>query len=138
MLCEFDRLTERGGVLGAMETMYQRSAIQDQSLYYEQRKQDGSYPIIGVNTFLNPDSDDSAPKAVMRSSEEEKELQIRNLQAFQKRNDKDRVQKLELLKKAAMENGNVFETLMAVVPFCSLEEITNTLYEVGGQYRRGM
>ena len=142
VLYEFDRLTERGGVLGAMETMYQRSAIQAQSYYYEQKKQDGSYPIIGVNTFLNPDSDDSASRsydgAVMRSTEEEKEHQIRNLRAFQKRNEKDRKQKLDLLKKTALENGNIFKTLMEAVPFCSLEEITNTLFEVGGQYRRGM
>lgn len=138
VLYEFDRLTGRGGVLGAMETMYQRSAIQEQSMYYEQRKQDGSLPIIGVNTFINPDSEDLAPQAVMRSTVDEKKRQISNLQDFHKRNDSKRELKLEQLRKSTLENGNVFKTLMDIVPFCSLEDITSTLYEVGGQYRRGM
>ncbi len=138
VLYEFDQLTERGGVLGAMETMYQRSAIQEESMYYEQKKQDGSLPIIGVNTFINPDSEDSAPKAVMRSTDVEKKIQIKNLKAFQERNRRYKEEKLAELRKTALENGNIFETLMDVVPFCSLEDITDALYDVGGQYRRGM
>lgn len=142
VLFEFDRLTDRGGVLGAMETMYQRSTIQEQSMYYEHGKQDGSYPIIGVNTFTHPESDDEGTSIdegkVMRSSDAEKKLQIKNLQAFQMRNRHQRAKKLAQLRKTAMQNGNIFETLMEVAPFCSLEEITDTLYDVGGQYRRGM
>ena len=138
VLNEFDRLTERGGVLGAMETMYQRSVIQEQSMQYEHKKQDGSLPIIGVNTFVDSESEDPAPKSVIRSSEDEKERQIQNLHAFQTRNNEQRERMLDRLKKTALDNGNVFETLMEVVPFCSLGEITNALYEVGGQYRRSM
>lgn len=139
ILTEFDRLTERGGVLGAMESMYQRGKIQDESLYYESKKHNGELPIIGVNTFLN-DKTETEQKTIelIRSTEEEKKQQITNLEAFWKRNESDSKQALEHLKSVARTNGNLFEALMETVKVASLGQISAALYEVGGQYRRNM
>ncbi|MFN5932547.1 MAG: methylmalonyl-CoA mutase family protein, partial [Sphingobacteriales bacterium] len=139
VMAEFDRLTERGGVLGAMERMYQRNKIQEESLYYETLKHTGEFPVVGVNTFLNQEGSKTIiPAEVIRSTKEEKDLQIRNLKAFKVRNA-DRSQKaLENLQQVAVENGNIFETLMETVKSCTLGEITHALYEVGGQYRRNV
>ncbi|HJW29849.1 MAG TPA: methylmalonyl-CoA mutase family protein, partial [Saprospiraceae bacterium] len=139
VLAEFDRLTERGGVLGAMETMYQRSKIQEESLYYETLKHSGEYPIIGVNTFLSAEGSPTVlPREVIRSSEDEKETQIRRLKELQDANADLAQGALKRLQKVAMENGNTFEALMEVVKTCSLGQVTHALYEVGGQYRRNM
>ena len=136
---EFDRITERGGVLGAMETMYQRSKIQEESLYYEMQKHTGEYPLIGVNTFLSKDGSPTVlPREVIRATDEEKEAQIQFLRNLQAAN-KEKSEKLLLhLKRAAVENKNLFHELMEAVKYCSLGQITNALYEVGGQYRRNM
>ncbi len=139
VLTEFDRLTERGGVLGAMERMYQRNKIQEESLHYEHLKHTGELPIIGVNTFLNKKGSPTVvPGEVIRSTSEEKEQQITNLRAFWKRNEAKSTAALEQLRKTAIENGNLFEALMETVKYCSLGQITRALYEVGGQYRRNM
>ncbi len=139
VLTEFDRITERGGVLGAMERMYQRNKIQEESLHYEHLKHTGELPIVGVNTFLNKQgSPTTIPGEVIRSTTEEKEQQITNLQAFWKRNEERRVAALHHLKAVAVNNGNLFEALMETVKYCSLGQITHALYEVGGQYRRNM
>jgi methylmalonyl-CoA mutase len=139
VLAEFDRITERGGVLGAMERMYQRNKIQEESLYYESLKHSGELPIIGVNTFLNKKGSPTVlPGEVIRSTTEEKEQQIQNLQAFWKRNESRSADMLNRLKKAAINNGNLFEELMETVKYCSLGQITHALFEVGGQYRRNM
>jgi len=139
VLTEFDRINERGGVLGAMERMYQRNKIQEESLFYEHQKHTGELPLIGVNTFLNKaGSPTILPNEVIRSTTEEKELQIKNLNAFWKRNEKKSAEMLTRLKSAAIQNANLFEELMETVKFCSLGQITNALYEVGGQYRRNM
>ena len=139
VLTEFDRLTERGGVLGAMERMYQRNKIQEESLYYEHQKHTGEYPIVGVNTFLNKQGSPTiVPAEVIRSTEEEKELQITNLELFWKRNEGKAETALQELRKVAIQNGNLFATLMETVKYCSLGQITHALYEVGGQYRRNM
>jgi len=139
VLAEFDRITERGGVLGAMETMYQRSKIQEESLYYETLKHSGEFPIIGVNTFLSKDGSPTIlPKEVIRSNEEEKINQITRLNQLQSANSDVASDALKELQKVSMENGNTFEALMEVVKKCSLGQITNALYEVGGQYRRNM
>jgi len=139
VMIEFDRLTERGGVLGAMERMYQRNKIQEESLYYEHQKHTGELPIIGVNTFLNKKgSPTMIPDEVIRSTKEEKEQQITNLQAFWKRNETQREEALKKLKEVAINNGNLFSELMETVKYCSLGQITHALYEVGGQYRRNM
>ena len=139
VLTEFDRITERGGVLGAMERMYQRNKIQEESLHYEHLKHTGELPIIGVNSFLNrKGSPTILPGEVIRSTPEEKEQQIRNLQAFHERSKEQASAKLEQLKKVAINNGNLFEELMETVKYCSLGQITHALYEVGGQYRRNM
>ncbi len=139
VLTEFDRLTERGGVLGAMERMYQRNKIQEESLFYEHQKHTGELPLIGVNTFLNKKGSPTIiPREVIRSTEKEKEDQIRNLQAFQERNKNEATTKLKQLKEVAIQNGNIFEELMETVKYCSLGQITHALYEVGGQYRRNM
>lgn len=139
VLTEFDRLTERGGVLGAMERMYQRNKIQEESLYYEHQKHTGELPLIGVNTFLNKKGSPTIiPGEVIRSTTEEKEQQITNLQAFWKRNESRSEAALKELKKAAINNGNLFAQLMETVKYCSLGQITHALYEVGGQYRRNM
>jgi len=139
VLTEFDRLTERGGVLGAMERMYQRNKIQEESLYYEHQKHTGELPLIGVNTFLNKKGSPTIiPGEVIRSTTEEKEQQIRNLRDFQQRNAERSAQMLDKLKKTAIQNGNLFAELMETVKYCSLGQITRALYEVGGQYRRNM
>ena len=139
VLTEFDRITERGGVLGAMETMYQRGKIQEESLYYETLKHTGEYPVIGVNTFLSKEGSPTIlPKEVIRSTKEEKDAQletIRQLQTVQKAYSK---QSLDALRQAALKNQNTFEALMETVKHCSLGQITKALYEVGGQYRRNM
>jgi methylmalonyl-CoA mutase len=139
VLSEFDRLTERGGVLGAMERMYQRNKIQEESLYYESLKHTGELPLIGVNTFLNKKGSPTVlPGEVIRSTTEEKEQQIQNLHAFWKRNETRREKELKALKEVAINNGNLFAQLMEAVKSCSLGQITHALYEVGGQYRRNM
>jgi methylmalonyl-CoA mutase len=139
VIAEFDRLTERGGVLGAMERMYQRNKIQEESLYYESLKHSGELPIVGVNTFLNKKGSPTIlPDEVIRSTTEEKEQQIRNLEAFRKRNEAGSPAMLKKLKQTAIDNGNLFAELMETVKYCSLGEITHALYEVGGQYRRNM
>jgi methylmalonyl-CoA mutase len=139
VLTEFNRLTERGGVLGAMERMYQRNKIQEESLYYENLKHNGELPVVGVNTFLNKNGSPTIiPGEVIRSTTEEKELQIQNLELFWKRNEAVSEKALQKLKAVAAENGNLFEELMETVKSCSLGQITHALYEVGGQYRRNM
>ncbi len=137
---EFDALSERGGVLGAMETMYQRGKIQEESLYYETRKHDGTLPIVGVNTFLSK-SDAEAEHAhaeLIRSTEEEKQAQVASVNAFQARNVARAPQALARLKNVARSGGNVFEELMQTVKICSLGQVSHALYEVGGRYRRNM
>jgi len=139
VLAEFDRLTDRGGVLGAMERMYQRNKIQEESLYYESAKHSGELPIIGVNTFLDSKGSPTVlPAEVIRSTTAEKDQQIINLEAFKKRNAGSRGAALERLKAVAITDGNLFQELMETVKYCTLGEITNALYEVGGQYRRNM
>lgn len=139
VLAEFDRITDRGGVLGAMERMYQRNKIQEESLHYETLKHTGELPLIGVNTFLNKKGSPTIlPGEVIRSTTEEKEQQIENLKAFQKRNADKSDAALQRLKQVAVNNGNLFEELMEAVKYCSLGQITHALYEVGGQYRRNM
>ncbi len=139
VLLEFDKLTERGGVLGAMERMYQRNKIQEESLFYEHQKHTGELPIVGVNTFLSKNGSPTIlPGEVIRSTREEKEQQIQNLNAFWKRNEGKSNEALRRLKAIAVNNGNLFEELMETVKVCSLGQITHALYEVGGQYRRSM
>ncbi|WP_298760399.1 methylmalonyl-CoA mutase family protein [uncultured Psychroserpens sp.] len=137
VLLEFDRITERGGVLGAMETMYQRSKIQEESLYYETLKHNGKFPIIGVNTFLSSKGSPTViPAEVIRATEEEKQFQIKTLENLHKANDTKTL--LKDLQHKAINNENIFEALMDVCKVCSLGEITSALFEVGGQYRRNM
>lgn len=139
VLTEFDRITDRGGVLGAMETMYQRGKIQEESLYYETLKHTGEMPIIGVNTFLSDEGSPTIiPKEVIRATKEEKEAQISALQRLHQTHEEDGPQALKALQEAAIENKNLFDCLMTAVKFCSLGQITQALYEVGGQYRRNM
>jgi len=136
---EFDKITERGGVLGAMETMYQRSKIQEESLYYETLKHTGEFPIIGVNTFLSSKGSPTVlPKEVIRATEEEKQYQINMLHDLQIRNVDIAKEQLKQLQIIAIENKNMFEALMEASKVCSLGQITNALFEVGGQYRRNM
>jgi methylmalonyl-CoA mutase len=139
VLSEFDRITERGGVLGAMETMYQRGKIQEESLYYETLKHTGEYPIIGVNTFLNKDGSPTiVPEEVIRSDKEEKEHQIETLRNLQTAKAKPAEEGLKAIQEAAVQNKNLFEYLIEVTKVASLGQITHALYEVGGQYRRNM
>ncbi len=139
VMAEFQRLTERGGVLGAMERMYQRNKIQEESLYYETLKHTGEYPIVGVNTFLNKKGSPTIlPTEVIRSTTAEKEFQITTLQAFHKRHEAKSADMLKRLQQAAVNNENLFAELMETVKYCSLGQITNALYSVGGQYRRNM
>ncbi len=139
VLAEFKRINDRGGVLGAMETMYQRSKIQEESLYYETLKHTGEYPIIGVNTFLNKKGSPTlVPTEVIRATEEEKQLQITALEAFKNRNVGKSAYLLKALQTAAAAGENTFEQLMEVCKYCSLGQISNALYAVGGQYRRNM
>jgi isobutyryl-CoA mutase len=126
-------------VLGAMETGYQRGRIQEESLSYEHRKHDGSYPIVGVNTFRNPHGDPVPRKLeLMRSTEDEKRSQLRRLREFHERHRDEAPAALERLKNVVIGNGNVFEELMSTVTTCSLGQITAALFEVGGQYRRNL
>ncbi|MBL7893477.1 MAG: methylmalonyl-CoA mutase, partial [Bacteroidia bacterium] len=139
VLAEFDRITERGGVLGAMETMYQRGKIQEESLYYETLKHTGEYPIVGVNTFLSSKGSPTiVPREVIRATKEEKEYQINMLSELHKGNADKSVQLLRDLQLAAIQNKNIFEGIMEAVKYCSLGQITGALFEVGGQYRRNM
>jgi methylmalonyl-CoA mutase len=139
VLVEFDRITERGGVLGAMETMYQRSKIQEESLYYETLKHTGELPIIGVNTFLSSKGSPTVlPGEVIRSTEEEKQLQIRKVEEQHAYFGESSVELLSNLQKAAVENRNMFAELMDVCKVCTLGQITESLFSVGGQYRRNM
>jgi len=139
ILCEFDRITERGGVLGAMETMYQRSKIQEESLHYETLKHTGKYPIVGVNTFLNKKGSPTIiPKEVIRATEKEKKYQISMLSELHRGNKKESSTLINKLKEASIQNQNIFESLIEVTKVCSLGEITTALFEVGGQYRRNM
>jgi methylmalonyl-CoA mutase len=139
VMAEFDRLTERGGVLGAMETMYQRSKIQEESLYYETLKNTGQLPIMGVNTFLSSKGSPIVlPGEVIRATTEEKEYQISMLKELHK-TQKEKVETvLHKLKERAATNGNVFEMMMEATKVCSIGQITHALFEVGGQYRRNM
>lgn len=141
VLAEFDRITARGGVLGAMETGYQRSKIQEESIHYEVRKHTGELPVIGVNTFLNPDmspEDFISCLELSRATEKEKKSQLDRLNEFKNRNKDKFSEALERLQRVALENGNVFEELMNTVQVCSLGQITQALYDVGGKYRRSM
>jgi methylmalonyl-CoA mutase len=140
VLKEFERISERGGVLGAMETGYQRGRIQEESMFYEHKKHDGSLPIIGVNTFLNPtgETHEATTIELARSSSDEKDDQLKRLQSFHDRNAKDAPTALANLKKACINNNNIFAELMNAARVCSLGQITHTLFEVGGQYRRNM
>jgi methylmalonyl-CoA mutase len=136
---EFRRIADRGGVLGAMENMYQRNKIQEESLYYETLKHTGEYPIVGVNTFLSSKGSPTViPAEVIRSTSEEKEQQITNVRAVQQRSGQATEDALDMLRRTAVQNGNIFEALMEAAKVCSLGQMTNALYEVGGQYRRNM
>jgi methylmalonyl-CoA mutase len=139
VLAEFDRITERGGVLGAMETMYQRSKIQEESLYYETLKHSGEYPIIGVNTFLSSKGSPTIlPKEVIRATEEEKEAQIATVENLKVAYAAESAEWLRKLQDAAVKNQNMFEALMEACKYCSLGQLTQAMFEVGGQYRRNM
>ena len=138
VLKEFEAIASRGGVLGAMETGYQRGKIQEESMYYEHKKHDGSYPIIGVNTFINPKGMAQQEIELARSTEEEKQSQIKRLRDFQAKNASTAPAMLEKLKQTVIEDGNVFAVLVDAVKYCSLGQISSALYEVGGQYRRSM
>ncbi|QPH39304.1 methylmalonyl-CoA mutase family protein [Pedobacter endophyticus] len=139
VLDEFKRINDRGGVLGAMETMYQRGKIQEESLYYETLKHSGEYPIVGVNTFLNKKGSPTiVPGEVIRATEDEKQYQIATLTKFQERNADQSAEALKQLQKVAVEGENIFKQLMEVCKVCSLGQISHALYEVGGQYRRNM
>mgnify|MGYP002621279438 FL=1 len=139
VLAEFDRITERGGVLGAMETMYQRSKIQEESLYYETLKHTGEFPIIGVNTFLSSKGSPTVvPAEVIRATEEEKLFQIKTKEALNKANENRVKTEIEKIQETAIQNQNIFEQLMEATKVCSLGQITSALFEVGGQYRRNM
>jgi len=136
---EFDRITERGGVLGAMETMYQRSRIQEESMHYEMLKHTGEYPIIGVNTFLSSKGSPTVlPREVIRATEEEKQYQIAMLGDLHKAHSGKSASMLSAIQDAAVQNRNIFEQLMEATKYCSLGQITDALFEVGGQYRRNM
>jgi methylmalonyl-CoA mutase len=140
VLTEFDRISERGGVLGAMETGYQRGRIQDESMLYEHRKHDGTLPIIGVNTFRNPRAGEAPahPLQLARGTEEEKRSQLRRVQDFQERHRQDAHGALTRLKDAARSGDNVFAELMDAARVCSLQQITEAFFEVGGEYRRNV
>ena len=138
VLAEFDRITDRGGVLGAMETGYQRGKIQEESLYYEHRKHDGSYPIVGVNMFLGPETDNSETTELARGTESEKQSQLTRLAEFHSRNVGSSAKALDAIQRAVLEDQNVFVELMHAARVCSLGQITDALFEVGGKYRRNM
>ena len=140
VLAEFDRINERGGVLGAMETGYQRGRIQDESMLYEHRKHDGSLPIVGVNTFLKEVKDDATPQHVelARATDEEKESQLRRVHEFQRTHEDEAAEALARLKAAATSGENVFAVLMDAARVCSLGQVTEAFFEVGGAYRRNV
>jgi methylmalonyl-CoA mutase len=139
VLQEFERLSARGGVLGAMETQYQRGKIQDESLRYESLKDSGELPIVGVNTFENPHPEEtSTPRELIRSSPEEKAGQLANLRAFQARHADRTPEALERLQEVARSGGNIFAELMETVKVASLQQISEALFEAGGRYRRSM
>jgi len=139
VLTEFDRITERGGVLGAMETMYQRGKIQEESLYYETLKHTGEYPIVGVNTYLNSKGSPTiVPREVIRSTKEEKEQQINTVRSLVEGNKVEAKEALRNVQKAAIQNQNIFERLMEACKVCSVGQVTTALFDVGGQYRRSM
>jgi methylmalonyl-CoA mutase len=139
VLAEFEKIAERGGVLGAMETGYQRGKIQEESMHYEMLKHTGEYPIVGVNTFRNPHGDPVADTLELaRSTDEEKQSQLKRLDEFHKRHAKESPAMLAALQQAVIDNRNVFELLMQAVRCCSLGQITEALFQVGGQYRRSM
>jgi methylmalonyl-CoA mutase len=139
VLNEFRAISERGGVLGAMERMYQRSKIQEESLYYETLKHDGRLPIIGVNTFLDPKGSPTVtPPEVIRATKEEKDYAITSRDAFWKRNAEVAPKALEAVQRAALDGGNVFAALMEACKVCTLGQLSSALYKVGGQYRRNM
>jgi methylmalonyl-CoA mutase len=136
---EFERVSERGGVLGAMETMYQRSKIQDESMLYEGQKASGELPIVGVNTFLGKDgSPIQVIDEVMRSTDGEKQAQIEDLKNYQSAGDAESDAALKQLQESALKGGNVFSSLMDAAKHCSLGQMSRALYQVGGQYRRNM
>jgi methylmalonyl-CoA mutase len=141
VLMLFDQITERGGVLGAMETGFQRGKIQEESLYYEHLKHTGEYPIIGVNTFRNPEHNAAAATAKLelaRATDEDKNAQLERLADFQKRHAAEAPAALKRLKEVALAGGNIFAEMMETVRHCSLGQITGALYETGGKYRRNM
>ena len=138
VLQEFEKISDRGGVLGAMETGYQRGKIQEESLYYEHKKHDGSFPIVGVNTFLSETEEEPMEIELARSTEAEKQNQIKRLRAFQETHSAESAEVLKRLQDTVSQGGNGFEVLMEAVRVCSLGEITNALFDVGGQYRRSM
>jgi methylmalonyl-CoA mutase len=142
VLAEFERIDSRGGVLGAMETMYQRGKIQEESLYYEQKKHDGSLPLVGINTFQDPSTlgDDWEPPPVelRRATPEEKHAQIAAVRRFQAAHAAEAPAALARLQAVAREGGNLFAELMSAVRVASLGQITGALYEVGGEYRRNV
>ena len=139
VMMEFERISERGGVLGAMETMYQRSKIQEESLYYENLKNSGKLPIMGVNTFLSSKGSPTVlPGEVIRSTEDEKQYQIGMLEQLHASCKEESEKSLRNLKQAATQNMNIFESLMEASRYCSIGQITHALFEVGGQYRRNM
>ncbi|MBA3505424.1 MAG: methylmalonyl-CoA mutase, partial [Betaproteobacteria bacterium] len=139
VLKEFEAISERGGVLGAMETGYQRGKIQEESMHYEHQKHDGSYPIIGVNTFRNPSADPSPHKVELaRSTDAEKQSQLQRLRDFHECHAAEAPAALARLQRTVIDDGNVFAELMNTVRVCSLGQITNALFDVGGQYRRSM
>ncbi len=139
VLMEFDRISERGGVLGAMETQYQRSKIQEESLHYERLKSSGALPIIGVNTFLSDDGSPFVrPKEIIRSAAEERDRLVAEMDQLHHRNEKQAAELLDELQRVALSGGNTFDALMAAAKVCSLGQMTYALYAVGGQYRRNM
>ncbi len=141
ILQEFERISERGGVLGAMERGYQRSKIQEESIYYERKKVTGEYPIVGVNTFINPDSnleEEISKVELRRGTEEEKQSQIKRLHSFQQKHHNESAKALKKLQQVVINNGNIFAELMETVKSCSLGQIADALYAVGGEYRRNM
>ena len=139
VLAEFEAISARGGVLGAMETGYQRGTIQDESMLYERRKHDGTLPLIGVNTFRNPHPDtDAVPIPLARGTDEEKKSQLNRVRDFQDRHRDDAHAALAALKDTARGGGNVFAVLMDAARVCSLQQITEAFFEVGGQYRRNV
>jgi methylmalonyl-CoA mutase len=140
VLAEFDAINERGGVLGAMETGYQRGRIQDESMLYEHRKHDGSLPIIGVNTFVKESAADAQPQEIelARATEAEKESQLARVRAFQAEHGAEAQEALARLKDAAISGDNVFAVLMDAARVCSLQQVTEAFFEVGGQYRRNV